>query len=113
MPVCMPVCMPVWLCTYVHCTYVHMYICTFEKWLQRTTKEKHKSPKGRTELVIGGSGANKCAERHGNMRFAVAPQKPDKKMQTNIFLNRNSHICSKMFQNRFRMFRSARTRMEN
>ena len=34
------------------------------------------SPKGRTELIIGGSGAKNCAEHHGNVRFGVAPQKP-------------------------------------
>ena len=36
------------------------------------------SPKGRTELNIGGSGAKNCAEHHGNVRFGVAPQKPTK-----------------------------------
>ena len=36
------------------------------------------SPKGRTELIIGGSGAKNCAEHHGNVRFGVAPQKPTK-----------------------------------
>ena len=35
-------------------------------------------PKGRTELIIGGSGAKNCAEHHGNVRFCVAPQKPTK-----------------------------------
>ena len=33
-------------------------------------------PKGRTELIIGGSGPKFCAQRHGNVRFRVAPQKP-------------------------------------
>ena len=36
------------------------------------------SPKGRTELIIGGSGAKNCAEHHGNVRFGVAPQQPTK-----------------------------------
>ena len=36
------------------------------------------SPKGRTGLIIGGSGAKNCSEHHGNVRFGVAPQKPTK-----------------------------------
>ena len=55
-----------------------MYICTYEKWLQRTNKKQNNSQKGRTELILRRSGAKKCAERHGNVRFGVAPQKPDK-----------------------------------
>ena len=37
------------------------------------------SPKGRTDMKIGRSKANKCAESHGNLCFSVAPQKPMKK----------------------------------
>ena len=42
------------------------------------------SPKGRTELIIGGSGAKNCAEHHGNVRFGVAPQKPTKNCKKTI-----------------------------
>ena len=36
------------------------------------------SPKSRTELNIGGSGAKNCSEHHGKVRFGVALQKPTK-----------------------------------
>ena len=36
------------------------------------------SPKSRTELNIGGSGAKNCVEHHGKVRFGVALQKPTK-----------------------------------
>ena len=41
-------------------------------------------PKNRTELKIGGSGAKNCAERHENVRFGVAPQKPTKNCKKRI-----------------------------
>ena len=41
--------------------------------------------KGRTELIIGGSGPKFCAQRHGNVRFCVAPQKLIKNCEKPIF----------------------------
>ena len=43
------------------------------------------SSKGRTELSISGSGPKNYAERHGNVRFCVAPQKLIKNHEKLIF----------------------------
>ena len=42
------------------------------------------SPKGRTELIVGGSGPKSCAENHDNVHFCVAPQKPTKNCKKSI-----------------------------
>ena len=39
------------------------------------------SPKGRTDMNIDRSKANKCVEFHGNLRFSIAPQKPMKQRE--------------------------------
>ena len=52
------------------------------------------SPKGRTELKIGGSGAENCAEHHGNTRFCIAPQKPVKNCEKQL-------APTKSYQKRF------------
>ena len=50
------------------------------------------SPKGRTELIIGGSGAKFCAEFHGPLRFCVAPQKPMKQRNNMIFKSKQTQF---------------------
>ena len=50
------------------------------------------SPKSRTELNIGGSGAKNCSEHHGKVRFGVALQKPTKNCKKPILKSTFSAI---------------------
>ena len=66
------------------------------------------SPKGRTEVIRGGSGPKNRAEHHGNVHFGVAPQKPTKNCKKPIFsANLDKHLIFLFFAQKTSIFFSA------